>query len=175
MTITRRGWFAGAAAMVAGALTGCRAREDAGSLATQGDAALSPSGQFSALVASAADGLHPMIRRHDGEAVWVDDLGYEPQAFPVVTWEDSADVLWVLSSAHGNSVVRREGGDWVKSVDVEGGPGQIAELARRGSQVPPAASPRLLGPVSGPASSGRARAARPALGPAFSGSAAVRR
>lgn len=130
MTITRRGWFAGAAAVVAGTLTGCQASGNAGGLATQGNAALSPSGQFSALVASAADGLHPMIRGHDGEAVWVDDLGHDPHVFPVVVWEKSADVLWVLSSAHGNSEVRREGEDWVKSADTEGVPGQIADLAR---------------------------------------------
>lgn len=130
MTITRRGWFAGVAAIVAGTLTGCQASGGSGSLATQGNAALSPSGQFSALVARAADGLYPVIRGSDGEAVWVDDQGHDPQAFPIVVWEDSDDVLWVLSSAHGSSQVRRVGGDWVKSADPEEVPGQIADLAR---------------------------------------------
>lgn len=130
MTVTRRGWFAGVAAIATGMLAGCQSSADAGGLATQGHAALSPSGEFSALVASAADGLHPMIRGRDGEAVWVDDLGHDPHAFPVVVWETSADVLWVLSSVHGNSEVRREGEDWVKSADAESVPGQIADLAR---------------------------------------------
>src|SRR5690625_6164529 len=62
MTVNRRGLLAGVTALAAASLAGCRSSPDDGRLATEAHASVSPSGEFSALIAGAADGLHPMIR-----------------------------------------------------------------------------------------------------------------
>lgn len=130
MTVTRRGLLAGAAALGAASLAGCQASSGSGRLATEAHASVSPSGQFSALIAGAADGLHPMIRQSDGEPVWVDEVGHDPHVYPVVVWEKSADVLWVLSSATGGAMVRRDEGRWVKTEDAGELPSGLSDLTR---------------------------------------------
>src|SRR5690625_6528920 len=99
MTVNRRGLLAGVAALAAASLAGCRSSRDDGRLAAEAHASVSPSGEFSALIAGAADGLHPMIRQVGGEPVWVDEVGHDPQVYPVVVWESSADVLWEIGRA----------------------------------------------------------------------------
>src|SRR5690625_6194130 len=79
MTVNRRGLLAGVTALAAASLAGCRSSPDDGRLATEAHASVSPSGEFSALIAGAADGLHPMIRQVGGEPVWVDEVGHDPQ------------------------------------------------------------------------------------------------
>ena len=128
MTVNRRGLLAGVTALAAASLAGCRSSPDDGRLATEAHASVSPSGEFSALIAGAADGLHPMIRRVGGEPVWVDEVGHDPQVYPVVVWESSADVLWVLSSATGGAKVCRDGNKWVKTEDAGELPSGLADL-----------------------------------------------
>ena len=130
MTVNRRGLLAGVAALAAASLAGCRSSPDDGRLATEAHASVSPSGEFSALIAGAADGLHPMIRQADGEPVWVDEVGHDPHVYPVVVWESSADVLWVLSSATGGAMVRRDGSRWVKSEDTGELPSGVSDMTR---------------------------------------------
>src|SRR5699024_1777801 len=103
MTVNRRGLLAGVTAVAAASVAGCRSLPDEGRLATVAHASVSPSGELSAFIAGAADGLHPMIRQVGGEPVWVDEVGLDPQVYPVVVWESSADVLWVLSSVTGGA------------------------------------------------------------------------
>lgn len=46
-------------------------------------------------------------------------------------WEQDADVLWILSTDHGNGSVRQdEAGAWVKTMGSDGMPEDIAALAR---------------------------------------------
>lgn len=130
MTVTRRGLLAGVTALAAVSLAGCRSSSDSSRLATEAHASVSPSGKFSALIAGAADGLHPMIRQADGEPVWVDEVGHDPHVYPVVVWESSADVLWVLSSATGGARVRRDGSRWVKSEDTGELPSGVSDMTR---------------------------------------------
>src|SRR5690625_4051800 len=130
MTVNRRGLLAGVAALAAASLAGCRSSPDDGRLATEAHASVSPSGQFSALIAGAADGLHPMIRQSDGEPVWVDEDGHDPPVYPVVVWEKSAAELRVLSSATGGAMVRRDEGRWVKTEDAGELPSGLSDLTR---------------------------------------------
>ena len=136
MTVTRRGVLSGVTVLAAASLAGCQSSSGSSRLATEAHASVSPSGQFSALIAGAADGLHPMIRQADGEPVWVDEVGHDPHVYPVVAWESSADVLWVLSSATGGAAVRRDGNRWVKSEDTGELPSSLADLTRRAPEHP---------------------------------------
>lgn len=129
MTFSRRRLLGGVTVLAAASLAACQSSPGGGRLATEAHDSVSPSGQFTALIAGAADGLHPLIREADGEPVWVDEVGHDPHAYPVVMWEDSADVLWVLSSATGGAMVHKDGDEWVKSASTGEIPAGITDLA----------------------------------------------
>lgn len=130
MTVTRRRLLAGAAVLTAVSLAGCNSSSSSRRLATEAHASVSPSGQFTALVADGTDGLHPLIRRAGGEPVWVDEVSHDPHLYPRVVWESSADVLWVVSAVTGGAMVRQGEDGWVKSDDSDEIPAGIADLAR---------------------------------------------
>ena len=103
-----------------------------GLLATPAASALAaPSGDVTAIVVADGEELRPTIRDASGAPVWIDDLPHVDRYFPGVVWESDADVMWVLSTDHGNGSVRRaEDGSWERTMGDEGMPPDIAELAR---------------------------------------------
>lgn len=128
---SRRALLVAAGMLAAGAVTSCASREADERLATQEHPVASPSGDFTAALVADGVELHPTIREVGGGAVWSDDLGHANRDVPGVAWEQDADVLWVLSTDHGNASVRRdEDGTWAKTPGSEDMPKDIAELAR---------------------------------------------
>ena len=103
-----------------------------GLLATPAAAALAaPSGDVTAIVVADGEELRPTIRDASGAPVWIDDLPHVDRYFPGVVWESDADVLWVLSTDHGDGSVRQgSDGAWARTMGGDGMPPDIAELAR---------------------------------------------
>lgn len=63
--------------------------------------------------------------------MWADDLPHVPRMAPGVLWQKDADVLWILSTDHGNArVAQDDGGAWAKTMTSDGMPEDIAEIAR---------------------------------------------
>ncbi len=128
--MTRRGLPATLAAAGAVVLAACSGRRD-DRLATEEHEVVAPSGAFTAIVVADGEELRPTIRDTSGEPVWTDDLPHVERYFPGVVWESGADVLWVLSTDHGDSSVRQDGaGAWARTMGGDGMPEDIAELAR---------------------------------------------
>ena len=128
--MTRRGLPATLAAAGAAVLAACSGRRD-DRLATEEHEVVAPSGAFTAIVVADGEELRPTIRDTSGEPVWTDDLPHVERYFPGVVWESGADVLWVLSTDHGDSSVRQDGaGAWARAMGGDGMPEDIAELAR---------------------------------------------
>ena len=125
--MTRRGLLATPAAA---ALAACSGRRD-DRLASEEHEVDAPSGDFTAIVVADGDVLRPTIHDASGAPVWIDDLPHVDRYFPGVVWESDADVMWVLSTDHGNGSVRRaEDGSWARTMGGDGMPPDIAELAR---------------------------------------------
>lgn len=100
-------------------------------LIESGESAQSPSGSFTAELAETGDTLTPRIVDAGGAEVWADDLPHVPRYAPGVLWETDADVLWILSTDHGNAKVSQgSDGAWVKTMTSDGMPEDIAEIAR---------------------------------------------
>ncbi|APX33021.1 hypothetical protein BH708_10235 [Brachybacterium sp. P6-10-X1] len=128
---SRRALLAAAGVLAAGAVTSCASRAADERQATQERPVTSPSGDFTAVLLAEGVELRPTIRTVDGTEVWSDDLGHANRDVPGVVWELGDDVLWVLSTDHGNASVRRgEDGAWTKTPGSEDMPEDIAELAR---------------------------------------------
>lgn len=130
--ITRRGALAALAAAGAAALAACSGRSRRKDrLATEELEVAAPSGDVTAIVVADGEELRPTIRDASGAPVWIDDLPHVDRYFPGVVWESDADVLWVLSTDHGDGSVRQgSDGSWARTMGGDGMPPDIAELAR---------------------------------------------
>ena len=129
--MTRRGLLGTLTAAGAALLAACTGRGGDERLATEEREVGSPSGKFSAIVVADGDVLRPTIYDAAGAAVWTDDLQHVDRYFPGVIWESEQDVLWVLSTDHGNGSVRRaEDDSWERTMGSESMPAEIAEIAR---------------------------------------------
>lgn len=112
-------------------LSACTGRGGDERLATAEHEVEAPSGEFTAIVAAEGRELHPTIRDASGTTVWTDDLPHVERYFPGVLWESGDDVLWILSTDHGNASVRRDpAGTWSKTMGSDGMPQDVADLAR---------------------------------------------
>lgn len=122
------GLIAGSAALLMTACTDDAADER---MAQVGVPRESPSGEVSATVVEDGDVLRPVILDGSGMELWRDDLPHVERYVPGVLWEQDADVLWILSTDHGNASVRQDAdGTWVKTMGSDGMPEDVAELAR---------------------------------------------
>lgn len=122
------GLIAGSAALL---MTGCTDDAAEERMAQVGVPRESPSGEVSATVVEDGDVLRPVILDGSGMELWRDDLPHVERYVPGVLWEQDADVLWILSTDHGNASVRQDaGGTWVKTMGSDGMPEDVAELAR---------------------------------------------
>ena len=120
-----------AVALAAGVSAACTRRAPDERMAQVGAPRESPSGEATAVVVEDGEVLRPVIQDASGTELWRDDLQHVERYFPGVLWEKDADVLWVLSTDHGDSSVRQdETGAWVKTMGADGMPEDIAELAR---------------------------------------------
>ena len=122
------GLIAGSAALL---MTGCTDDAVEERMAQVGVPRESPSGEVSATVVEDGDVLRPVILDGSGMELWRDDLPHVERYVPGVLWEQDADVLWILSTDHGNASVRQDAdGTWVKTMGSDGMPEDVAELAR---------------------------------------------
>ncbi|MBM7502025.1 hypothetical protein JOD52_002865 [Brachybacterium muris] len=122
------GLIAGSAALL---MTGCTDDAAEERMAQVGVPRESPSGEVSATVVEDGDVLRPVILDGSGMELWRDDLPHVERYVPGVLWEQDADVLWILSTDHGNASVRQDAdGTWVKTMGSDGMPEDVAELAR---------------------------------------------
>lgn len=122
------GLIAGSAALL---MTGCTDDAAEERMAQVGVPRESPSGEVSATVVEDGDVLRPVILDGSGMELWRDDLPHVERYVPGVLWEQGADVLWILSTDHGNASVRQDAdGTWVKTMGSDGMPEDVAELAR---------------------------------------------
>lgn len=120
--------IAGSAALL---MTGCTDDAAEERMAQVGVPRESPSGEVSATVVEDGDVLRPVILDGSGMELWRDDLPHVERYVPGVLWEQDADVLWILSTDHGNASVRQDAdGTWVKTMGSDGMPEDVAELAR---------------------------------------------
>lgn len=119
------------AALVTALAAACTGRGGDERLATLEVPRTSPSGEAVAALVAEGDVLHPVIRNPSGVEVWRDDLEHTERYSPGVLWESAADVLWILSTDHGNASVRRDpAGTWAKTMGSDGMPQDVADLAR---------------------------------------------
>ena len=122
------GLIAGSAALL---MTGCTDDAVEERMAQVGVPRESPSGEVSATVVEDGDVLRPVILDGSGMELWRDDLPHVERYVPGVLWEQDADVLWILSTDHGNASVRQDAdGTWVKTMGSDGMAEDVAELAR---------------------------------------------
>lgn len=122
------GMAAGSAALL---MTGCTGRAADERMAQVGGPRESPSGEVTATVVEDGEVLRPVILDASGTELWRDDLDHVERYAPGVLWEKDADVLWILSTDHGNASVRQDSaGSWVKTMGSDGMPEDVAELAR---------------------------------------------
>ena len=128
---TRRSALAALAAAGTTLLASCTGRGGDDRLATTAREVTSPSGEYRAGFDVVGEELRPVIRDADGAALWTDDLPHLERHSPGVVWESEADVLWVLSTDHGNASVRQDAaGEWEKTMGSDAMPPDVAELAR---------------------------------------------
>lgn len=129
--MTRRGALGAVAALVAGVAAACTGRGSEDRMATVEEPRDSPSGEATAAVVADGGGLRPVILDSSGTEQWRDDLEHVERYVPGVLWERDAEVLWILSTDHGNASVRQDdAGAWVKTMSSDGMPEDVAELAR---------------------------------------------
>ena len=122
------GLIAGSAALL---MTGCTDDAVEERMAQVGVPRESPSGEVSATVVEDGDVLRPVILDGSGMELWRDDLPHVERYVPGVLWEQDADVLWILSTDHGNASMRQDAdGTWVKTMGSDGMAEDVAELAR---------------------------------------------
>ena len=122
------GLIAGSAALL---MTGCTDDAAEERMAQVGVPRESPSGEVTASVVEDGDVQRPVILDGAGMELWRDDLPQVERYVPGVLWEQDADVLWILSTDHGNASVRQDAdGTWVKTMGSDGMPEDVAELAR---------------------------------------------
>ncbi|MCT1996757.1 hypothetical protein M3C58_00810 [Brachybacterium muris] len=122
------GLIAGSAALL---MTGCTDDAAEERMAQVGVPRESPSGEVTASVVEDGDVQRPVILDGSGMELWRDDLPHVERYVPGVLWEQDADVLWILSTDHGNASVRQDAdGTWVKTMGSDGMPEDVAELAR---------------------------------------------
>ena len=122
------GLIAGSAALL---MTGCTDDAVEERMAQVGVPRESPSGEVTATVVEDGDVLRPVILDGSGMELWRDDLPHVERYVPGVLWEQDADVLWILSTDHGNASVRQDAdGTWVKTMGSDGMAEDVAELAR---------------------------------------------
>lgn len=122
------GLIAGSAALL---MTGCTDDAVEERMAQVGVPRESPSGEVTATVVEDGDVLRPVILDGSGMELWRDDLPHVERYAPGVLWEQDADVLWILSTDHGNASVRQDAdGTWVKTMGSDGMAEDVAELAR---------------------------------------------
>ncbi|MCT1775627.1 hypothetical protein [Brachybacterium sp. p3-SID957] len=125
------GMVTGLAAAAAGISSACTRRSADARLAQVDVPRDAPSGEVTAVVVEDGDVLRLVIQDLSGTELWRDDLPHVERWFPGVLWEQDADVLWILSTDHGNGSVRQdEAGAWVKTMGSDGMPEDIAALAR---------------------------------------------
>lgn len=122
------GMIAGSAALL---ITGCTDDAAEQRMAQVGAPRESPSSEVTATVVEDSDVLRPVILDGSGMELWRDDLPHVERYVPGVLWERDAEVLWILSTDHGNASVRQDdAGTWVKTMSSDGMPEDVAELAR---------------------------------------------
>lgn len=130
-TVTRRGVVTLALGGAAALLMACTRRAPDERMAQVGVPRESPSGEVSATVVKDGEALRPVVLDASGTELWRDDLPHVERYVPGVLWEKDADVLWILSTDHGNASVRQDAdGTWVKTMGSDGMPEDVADLAR---------------------------------------------
>lgn len=115
------------APMLASCVDGPRTDRATG-IISPGESRQSPSGTYVGRLAEAGDFLRPMILDGSDTVLWEDDLEHTTRQGPGLLWENNADVLWILSTDHGNGNVTLKGGTWTKTMTSEGMPPEIAEF-----------------------------------------------
>lgn len=122
---------AGVLVALVASLAACSSRESDQRLVTLDRTRTSPSGEAVAALVAEDDVLHPIICDREGEEMWRDDLEHVERYVPGVLWESGADVLWILSTDHGNASVRRDSsGAWARTMGSDGMPEDVAALVR---------------------------------------------
>lgn len=94
-----------------------------------GESKESPSGHYVGRLVEDGDFLRPMILDGSDKVLWEDALEHTTRQGPGLLWENDADVLWALSTDHGNGKVTLEDGTWTKTMTSEGMPPEIEEFA----------------------------------------------
>lgn len=113
------------APMLASCVDGLRTDRATGVI-SPGESEQSPSGTYVGRLVEDGDFLRPMILDSSDTVLWEDDLEHTTRQGPGLIWENSDDVLWILSTDHGNGKVTLEGGTWTKTMTSEGMPPEIA-------------------------------------------------
>ncbi|WP_250445483.1 hypothetical protein [Actinotalea sp. C106] len=119
--MVRAGLVAASAAVAAMVVAGCGGRSGDAELANSaGQSVAAPSGTVeAALVEGAPDGgvatLHVVIRGDAGDELFRSEQAYSTRHGVAIAWQDSGEVLWVLSSDVGTSRIEPDGDGWTQS------------------------------------------------------------